>query len=72
MNDAPHHQQKSYNHHVQQISFQMGDAVWLDLPTAGKLEPKWVEGWIENATQGPIIYLITDGKTGGIMHINRL
>ena len=40
MIDAAHHQQRSYNQHVQQRSFQVGDTVWLDLPTAGKLDPK--------------------------------
>ena len=41
MIDAAHHQQRSYNQHVQQRSFQVGDTVWLDLLTAGKLDPKW-------------------------------
>ena len=39
--DAAHHQQRSYNQHVQQRSFQVGDTVWLDVPTAGKLDAKW-------------------------------
>ena len=41
MIDAAHHRQRPYNQHVQQRSFQVGDTVWLALPTAGKLDPKW-------------------------------
>ena len=44
MIDATRHQQQSYNRHVQQRSFKLGDTVWLDIPTAGKLDPKWQGG----------------------------
>ena len=40
MTEASHHQQTSYNQHVQERSFHVGDTVWLALPTAG---PKWEE-----------------------------
>ena len=74
MIDAAHHQQKSYNQHVQQRIFDVGDSVWLDLPAVGKLEPKW-EGRIRQivkAIQGPTIYMITDGKKERTVHTNRL
>ena len=41
MIEVAHHQQRSYDQHVQQRSFQVGDTIWLDLPTAGKLDSKW-------------------------------
>ena len=41
MVEASRHQQTSYNQHVQDRHFQVGDMVWLSLPTAGKLDPKW-------------------------------
>ena len=44
MVDATRHQQQSYNRHVQQRSFKLGDTVWLDIPSAGKLDPKWQGG----------------------------
>ena len=44
MTDAAHHQQRSYNQHVQQRSFEVGDTIWLNVPTAGKLDPKWEGG----------------------------
>ena len=58
MIDAAHHQQRSYNQHVQQRSFQVGDTVWLDLPTAGKLDPKW-EGDGQWGASVTILTLIT-------------
>ena len=52
MIDAAHHQQRLYNQHVQHRSFQVGDTVWLDLLTAGKLDAKWEGGWMVKAVQG--------------------
>ena len=43
-----HHQQQSCNQCVQQRRFQVGDAVWLALPTAGKFQ----------AIQGPTSYMV--------------
>lgn len=72
MIDAAHHQQRSYNQRVQQRSFQVGDTVWLDLPTADKLDPKWEGGWIVKAVQGQTTYVIKDGRKDRTVHINRL
>ena len=69
--DATHHQQRSYNQHKQQRSFQVGDTVWGDLPTAGKLDPKWEGVWIVKAIPGPTTCIITDGKRDRTVHINR-
>ena len=44
----------------------------MDLPTAGKLDPKWEGGWIVKAIQGPITYMITDGRRDRTVHIDRL
>ena len=72
MIDATRHQQQSYNRHVQQRSFKLGDTVWLNIPTAGKLDPKWQGGWMVKAIPGPTTYVITDGKTDRAVHIIRL
>ena len=72
MTDAAHHQQRSYNQHIQQRSFQVSDTVWLDVPTAGKLDAKWEGGWIVKAIQGPTTYVISNGKNDRTVHINRL
>ena len=72
MIDVAHHQQRSYNQHVQHRSFQVDDTVWLDSSTAGKLDPKWEGGWRIKAIQGPTTYVITDGRRDRTVHINRL
>ena len=46
--------------------------MWLDSPTAGKLDPKWEGGWRVKAIQGPTMYVITDGRRDRTVYINRL
>ena len=72
MIEVSYHQQNSYNQQVQHRSFQVGDTVWLALPTAGKLDSKQEGGWIVQTVQGPTTYVITDGKRHRTVHINRL
>jgi len=50
----------------------VGETEWLDLPTAGKLDPKWEGGWKVEAIKGPTSYEIANGKKKKIVHINRL
>jgi len=71
---AAQHQQTSYNQlqHIQDRCFQVGETVWLDSPTAGKLDPKWEGGWKVEAIKGPTSYEIANGKKKKIVHINRL
>ena len=39
--------QKTYYDHCTHVpSFTTGDPVWLSIPTAGKLEPRWEGGWV--------------------------
>ena len=62
MINATCYQQQSYNRHVQQRSFKLDDTVWLDIPTTGKLDPKWQWGWMVKAIQGQTTCVITGGK----------
>ena len=32
--------------------FNVGDSVWLSLPTASKLQPKWTGDWIVSNVKG--------------------
>ena len=66
--DTTRHQQQSYNCHVQQRSFKLGDTVWLDIPTAGKLDPKWQGRWMVKDIQGPTTYVITSDRA---VHIRK-
>ena len=57
MTDAAYHQQRSYNQHLQQRSCQVGDTVWLDVPSVRKLDAKWEWGWIvKDAANSKYLY----------------
>ena len=70
--EASHHQQQLYNQHAQPRSFEVGDHVWLDSPTAGKLDPKWEGGWVVQTVKGLTTYSISDGRRNQTFYVNRL
>ena len=72
LTEAACHQKKSYDQHTRLRSFQVGDCVWLSVPTAGKLDPRWEGGWVIRSVLGPTTYTITDGKRSKTVHVNRL
>ena len=43
-------------------TFATADSVWLSVPTAGKLDPKWEGKWIIQSVKSPITYTIHDGR----------
>ena len=55
-------QQTFYNKHSEQRQFKVGDPVWLSIPTAGKLHPKWEGGCKIVKVVSPINMQIQDGK----------
>jgi len=65
-------QQTFYNKHSEQRQFKVGDPVWLSIPTAGKLDPKWEGGWKIVKVVSPINMQIQDGKRTRVVHVNRL
>ena len=48
------HQKEHYDTHTQSREFCEGDAVWLQNPTAGKLDPKWEGGWVVKKVHSPV------------------
>ena len=42
---ARHNQKEYYDRHAKLPSFKTEDLVWLSMPTAGKLQPKWEGKW---------------------------
>ena len=66
------HHQKTFDRHAQTRTFQVGDSVWLSIPTAGKLDPRWEGKWVVHSIPGPTSYTITDGKRFRTVHVNRL
>ena len=64
-------QQKYYfDKHTKFRAFTIGDAVWLSIPTAGKLDPRWEGGWTVKSVQSPTTYTISDGSRIRTVHIN--
>ena len=50
----------------------MGDHVWLSIPTAKKLDPKWDSRFTITAVKGPLNMQISDGTVSKVVHVNRL
>ena len=69
---ASSHQKHHFDQSTQSRTFTIGDPVWLSIPTAGKLEPKWEGEWLIQSVQSPVTYTINDGKKTKTVHINRL
>ena len=61
-----------YDHCTNVPSFTTGDPVWLSIPTAGKLEPRWEGGWVVKSVKSPVNVEISDGRRTRIVHTNRL
>ena len=72
LTEAANLQKKLYDKRTQSRSFQVGEKVWLSVPTVGKLDPRWEGGWVIHSVQGPTTYSITDGKRSKTVHVNRL
>ena len=70
--EASHHQKRNFDQHAQSRTFSVGDTVWLSIPTAGKLDPKWEGEWVIQSVQSPVTYTIHDGRRTRTVHINRL
>ena len=69
---AAHKQKEQYDRHTRTRSFRIGDAVWLSVPTAGKLDPRWEGEWIVDSIKSPITVEIANGRTSKVVHVNRL
>ena len=65
-------QKKAFDRNTHTRSWQPRDAVWLCIPTAGKLSSQWEGGWVILSQEGPTTYTITDGHRRKVVHISRL
>ena len=65
-------QKMLYDYKSQLRSFNVNDNVWLSIPTADKLDPKWESNWKITSLKSPITVEISDGKHYKVVHINRL
>lgn len=69
---AARRQKQQYDVHAQERNFHVGDPVWLSIPTAGKLDPRWEGKWIIRAVKSPVNMEISDGQRTKVVHINRI
>ena len=65
--------QKAYYDEKSQLpAFTVNDKVWLSVPTANKLEPRWKGRWKVTLVKSPVTVAISDGKRTRVVHTNRL
>ena len=72
LTQAAHLQKSHYDNHTMESTFIPGDPVWLSIPTAGKLDPRWEGEWVIKSVKGPVTIEICDGKHTKVVHSNRL
>ena len=58
---AASHQKANYDQHTSSPNFSVGDSVWLSVPTAGKLDPRWEGRWRIKAIKSSVNMEISDG-----------
>jgi len=63
-------QKRQYDRHTFPRSFKPGDPVWLLVPIARKLQPRWDEKWIISKVKGPCNLELTDGHQSKVVHVN--
>ena len=59
---AGHNYKTNYDKHIRTRSFVSGDPVWLSIPTAGKLDPRWEGRWVFFPGVKVIIYMYGRSK----------
>ena len=69
---AAHNQKRDYDQHTATPSFTAGEPVWLSVPTAGKLDPKWEGEWVIKSVKSPTNMEIDNGRNTKVVHTNCL
>ena len=59
---AAEHRKSTYDKHSMTWSFKIGDLVWLSIPTAKKLDPRWEGKWKVTSVRTPLSVETTNGK----------
>ena len=65
---AAANQKSAYDQHTSSASFKQGEPVWLSVPKAGKLEPRWEGGWVVKSLKSPVNVEICDDKRTKVVH----
>ena len=69
---AAQQQKNHYNKNSVSRTFSVGEPIWLSIPTARKLQPRWEGKWTVEEIMGPVNLKITDGKRTKVVHMNRV
>ena len=69
---AAQQQKNNYNKNSSPRAFSVGDPIWLLIPTARKLQPRWEGNWIIKDIIGPVNLKISDGKRTKVVHTNQV
>ena len=69
---AAHLQKDYYDQRTTTQCFNPNDLVWLQDPTARKLDPIWEGGWSVRSVKGPVTVEIEKGPVTKVVHVNRL
>ncbi|KAL5500253.1 hypothetical protein EMCRGX_G011778 [Ephydatia muelleri] len=74
MKNEAFHQQEAYDktYKARGRKFKIGEAVWLSIPTAGKLQSRWEGMWIVKAIKSEVNLEISDGVRTKVVHVNRI
>ena len=71
--DAAQSQKEQYDlRSTKERILHKGDPVWLSIPTAGKLDPRWEGGWTIQEVKSSVNMKIHDGQRTKVVHVNRL
>ena len=52
--------------------FDVGDTIWLSIPTAGKLDPHWEGKWRIQSIKSPVNVKVTDRRIVRNVHVNHI
>ncbi|KAL5491866.1 hypothetical protein EMCRGX_G017231 [Ephydatia muelleri] len=67
-------QKAFYDSTTKSRTFNVGDVVWLHVPTAGKLDTRWEGGWAVKEVLSPVNVAVEHTMTARtrVVHVNRL
>ena len=69
---AADQQKTHYDEQSTEPLFAVHDKVWLSVPTAGKLQPRWEGGWKVMSVKSPVTIQFNKGRKSKVVHSNRL
>ena len=66
-------QEENYDCQATESSFGAGDTIWLSIPNARKLDPRWQGDMLDCAVSRiPVTLEIVNGRKRKIVHVNRI